>query len=66
VPELGEVSIVLEERHEFDRTVEASVHVVRIQVPDDRVDSSRDPEQRIVAIAEAWVRDCVAGRRLSP
>src|SRR5438105_15939447 len=35
--EVGEVSIISEERHEIDAHVEASVHQVRIEVASDRV-----------------------------
>jgi hypothetical protein len=63
--EVGEVTIVTEERHEFDRAVEAFVHVVRIQVPADRVDGNRDQlEQRIVERATFWARDCIADRHI--
>ena len=63
--DVGEVSIVAEERHQFDATVEAFVHVVRIEVPADRVEGNTDDlERRVVAHAEAWARDCIADRSL--
>src|SRR5919197_1076811 len=40
--EVGEVSIISEERHEIDTHVEASVHQVRVEVAADRVPD--DPE----------------------
>jgi hypothetical protein len=65
--EVGEVSIISEERHEMDTQVEASVHLVRIElttgVPAD--DSGRrELEQRILERAEYWARLCVADRRV--
>ena len=56
--EVGEVSIVSEERHEIDAHGEAVIHQVRIQV------ESEDPEteERIVERAEHWARLCVAER----
>lgn len=64
--EVGEVSIISEERHEIDAHVEASVHQVRIEVSPDRVpwsDEAREEiEQRILARAEHWARLCVAER----
>ena len=65
--EVGEVSIISEERHEIDTQVEASVHLVRIEltagVPTD--DSSRRAlEQRILERAEYWARQCVAERHV--
>ena len=59
--EVGEVSIVSEERLETDGNVEASVHQVRIQVANGTAD--RDAlAQRIVERAEYWAHLCVAER----
>jgi hypothetical protein len=64
--EVGEVSIISEERHLIDPKAEASVHQVRIEVAADR--APEDPqernemEQRIVDRAEHWARLCVAER----
>lgn len=59
--EVGEVSIVSEERLETDGDVEASVHQVRIQVTNGTAD--RDAlAQRIVERAEYWAHLCVAER----
>jgi hypothetical protein len=66
--EVGEVSIISEERHEIDANVEASVHQVRIEVAADRVPA--DPaeraaiEARIVERAEHWANLCVADRHV--
>jgi hypothetical protein len=64
--EVGEVSIISEERHEIDAHVEASVHQVRIEVAADRVPGEGpardDLEQRIVERAEHWARLCVSER----
>jgi hypothetical protein len=64
--EVGEVSIISEERHEIDANVEASVHQVRIEVAADRVPPA-GPEresviERLVERAEHWARMCVAER----
>jgi DNA-directed RNA polymerase sigma subunit (sigma70/sigma32) len=64
--DVGEVSIISEERHEIDAHVEASVHQVRIEVSADDVPA--DPaaraaiEERILERAEHWARQCVAER----
>jgi len=64
--EVGEVSIISEERHEIDAHVEASVHQVRIEIASDRVPA--DPseratiEQGILERAEEWARACIADR----
>jgi len=59
--EVGEVSIVSEERLETDGNVEASVHQVRIQVADGTADRY-GLAQRIVERAEYWAHLCVAER----
>ena len=64
--EVGEVSIISEERHEIDANVEASVHQVRIVVASDRVPAAGEErtaiEERILERAEHWARVCVADR----
>src|SRR3954447_13267076 len=64
--EVGEVSIISEERHEIDAHVEASVHQVRIEVASDRVPAGeaerRAIEERILERAEHWAHICVAER----
>jgi hypothetical protein len=64
--EVGEVSIISEERHVIDPHAEASVHQVRIEVgadlaPDDPGERAQ-MEQRIVDRAEHWARLCVTER----
>jgi hypothetical protein len=63
--EIGNVSIISEERHEIDASAEASVHQVRIEVAGDEIPAgvTRDEvERRILARAEFWARQCVADR----
>ena len=64
--EVGEVSIISEERHEMDGRVEASVHQVRIEVSSDRVPAEAAErgllEGKIVERADHWARQCVAER----
>src|SRR4029077_321699 len=66
--EVGEVSIIAEERHEIDANVEASVHQVRIEVAAEDVpgDGRRRAqiEGRILERAEHWARVCIAERRV--
>ena len=66
--EVGEVSIISEERHEIDAHVEASVHQVRIEVAADRVPGDAAERQaieaRIVERAEHWAHICVAERHV--
>jgi hypothetical protein len=64
--EVGEVSIISEERHAIDGNVEASVHQVRVEVARDRVpereDDRRALERRLVERADHWARTCIADR----
>lgn len=66
LPEVGEVSIVSEQRHEVSEETEVAVHQVRIDVDDEHL--PRDEEdlhaltQRLVGAAERWARACIADR----
>ena len=66
LPEVGEVSIVSEERHEVGGEAEATLHQVRVEVARERVPA--DPHgrgeltQRLVAAAERWAEACIADR----
>ncbi len=63
--EVGEVSIISEERHEIDAHVEASVHQVRIEVSRDRAGAPAGHaalEARILERTEYWARLCVSER----
>jgi hypothetical protein len=66
--EVGEVSIISEERHEVDSQVEASIHQVRIEVAGDLMpDGAAEQEaleQRILERAEYWAHTCVAERHI--
>jgi hypothetical protein len=66
VPQVGEVSLVAEERHEVDDSTEVVLHQVRIEVPADRVPEGKADrealEEKLVATAEFWTRACVADR----
>jgi hypothetical protein len=66
VPQVGEVSLVSEERHEVADGTEVVLHQVRIEVPSERVPDADDDraelEDRLVATAEFWTRSCVADR----
>jgi hypothetical protein len=64
--EVGEVSIIAEDRHEIDQQVEASVHQVRVEVAADRVpnepEALEELEDRLVRRADHWARACIAER----
>ncbi len=64
--EVGEMSIISEERHEIDAQVEASVHQVRIEVAGDKLPPETAERERIaeriVERADHWARTCIAER----
>jgi hypothetical protein len=62
-PEVGEVTIVAEERHEIDDHVEAAVSQVLIEVDAEHVEAqSPGLEARICSLAEDWARTCIENR----
>ena len=66
LPEVGEVSIVSEQRHEVTEETEVAVHQVRVDVADENLPA--DPAElegltgRLLAIAERWAEACIADR----
>jgi hypothetical protein len=66
VPQVGEVSLVSEERHEVADRTEVVLHQVRIEVPAERLPEDEVErtalEEKLIATAEFWTRSCVADR----
>jgi hypothetical protein len=66
LPELQDVSIVSEQRHEIGEDVEASLHQVRIEVDEDQLPAEEDLRDdladRLVESAERWAMACIAER----
>jgi hypothetical protein len=66
LPEVHEVSIVSEQRHEIGEDVEAALHVVRIEVADDHLPADEAGVEaladRLIAAASRWARTCIAER----
>ena len=65
LPEVREVSIVSEERHEIDADVEASVHQVRIEIAEDALEQGTDVTElgeRVVELAGRWAHGCISER----
>jgi hypothetical protein len=64
--EVGAVTIVAEQRHELDATLETSVHMVRIEIADGLLPTNdldrRRLEHTLVERAEHWARSCIADR----
>ena len=56
-------AIMAEERHEFGEGVEATVHQVVVEVPQE--DAGPDPDvlaEQIVLAANGWALECIASR----
>jgi hypothetical protein len=66
VPEVGDVSIVSEQRHEIGEEAEAALHLVKIEVEDDHLPIAEEAvdalADRLVAAASRWARACIAER----
>jgi hypothetical protein len=66
VPELDDVSVVAEQRHEVGEDVEASLHQVRIEVADERLpvdpDKREDLCERLLERVKEWAESCIADR----
>ena len=56
LPELSEVTIVAEDRHELSEHSEGMVHQVRIELP-----AGTDVEH-VVQLADRWAQACIADR----
>jgi hypothetical protein len=60
---LPSFAILAEERHEFGGDVEASVHQVVVEVPQENVGAGPDVvAQKIVLAANGWALECIASR----
>ena len=65
LPDVGEVSIVSEQRHEIGEDAEAALHQVLIEVAEDQLPADDERERladRLVATAERWAEACIAER----
>lgn len=66
VPEIGEVAIVAEERHEMSEAAEVVLHQVRVAIPPERMPDEQGERklvcERLVGLAEIWARACIHER----
>ena len=66
LPEVGEVSIIAEERHEIADESEVVIHQVRAEVESDRLPPPGDEREalteKLVTLCEIWARACIADR----
>ena len=66
VPEVGEASIVAEQRHEVSEDVEVSLHQVRVEVQTQQLPANAEERrvmsERLVGLAQTWARSCIADR----
>ena len=66
VPEVEDVSVVSEQRHEVGEEVEASLHQVRVEVADDHLPADEEEREELcehlLEAVEEWARGCIAER----
>jgi hypothetical protein len=66
LPEVGEVTVVAEQRHELAEDTEAAVHQVRVEVDGSFLPPSASElealGERLRDIAADWARACIADR----
>ena len=65
LPEVGEVTIVAEQRHELSGDAEGAVHQVRVEVHPDRLPAGSNLAvlgERLRGIAATWAHGCIADR----
>jgi hypothetical protein len=66
LPEVGEISVIGEERHELADSVELVLRQVRVAIPPDRVPNDGADRkafcERLVGLAEIWARRCIENR----
>ena len=60
--EVESVEIVAEQRFEFDADVEATVHQVRVVLPL----AAGGRERELAPLVEAWARDAIGERSVTP
>ena len=66
VPELDDVSVVSEQRHEVGEGAEASLHQVRVEIADYRLPADAVEREelcdRLLDQVTAWAETCIADR----
>jgi hypothetical protein len=66
IPEVGEVSVVAEHRHEVGPDAEASLHQVRIEVSPEHVPEAPEEREelteRLLELAQSWAQARIAER----
>jgi hypothetical protein len=68
LPEIGEVTIVAEHRHELSEEVEASLHQVRIEIGDERLPEAAGEletlSERLLGACDVWARRAIDARHV--
>ena len=68
LPEVGEVTIVSETRHELSETMEATLHQVRIEVDAERLPAEPDAlatmTERLLERCDLWAREAIDARHV--
>jgi len=68
LPEVGEITIVAEQRHEVSDGVEASLHQVRVEVEEQNLPEGvvelADLSDRLVDACDGWARSAIDARHV--
>jgi len=68
LPEIGEVTIVAEHRHELTEEVEASLHQVRVEIDDEQLPKDADElaslSERLLGACDVWARRAIDARHV--
>jgi hypothetical protein len=68
IPQVGEVTILAEQRHELSEEVEASIHQVRVEVEDARLPEDVNElsalADRLVDACDGWARRAIDARHV--
>ena len=68
LPEIGEVTIVAEHRHELSEEVEASLHQVRVEIDDEQLPKDADElaslSERLLGACDVWARRAIDARHV--
>lgn len=68
LPEVGEVTIVAEQRHELSDHFEASIHQVRVEIDASRLPDDEDElatvRERLLGASDMWARGAIHARHV--
>ena len=68
LPEIGEVTIVAEHRHELSEEVEGALHQVRVEIDDEQLPKDADElaslSERLLGACDVWAHRAIDARHV--